>query len=899
MKTNHTTRLGPDPYFIHVCGTALVEHLLRLFRSTHLFSQEHQELARDFRRKSSLPSKVISHLLAFEDYERARDKAAQVSATLRRWMEEARGEGQRLASEVREEQNALSGLARTSQDLGDSAMPADALRSLRRRLQEVGVSVGREEADLLFVRECRAAIEARHGEVGARAQGLTTLLDEVRNLAPAKHRVAELAARFEQLQAERRSAEEALTAAEKIQAEAQVHADQAQARQTAARERTALLNWAVGTRPRYADLGRQEATSAIELEEKSAALRELRELETAAAEDLRRDEKAAAEAEVLLRTKQKTVAQLGRMVESVHAWRTDRERLVVLKEEQDECEATLSTCRSQEQEVLSNSSQNQARRQQLEHDLAETERDQSELALLLARLEPYLRGSNCPLCGHQHESVEALRLRVRAGRSKDKTPDARIRLERLQEIEQQLTRRLVVLRQEMRERYEHLQHLGRDHAEAQERARTFEDNAVAFALPTDEPPPLTQEAARRLVRAKADAGAAERSSLTAREHSKAARASLEAIQGRLEMVQQAVNMTEERLERVRSDTARLSVDPRAAQVSLDAEPEELGEFAERHANDCEGIDSAVSTALELLRKSNETVETRRPRTVSLANTVETISMELSAQKRSVLDTQGRLAKFGFAEDVDEAAVLAVLKEETKLHSQLAELRDFADSVEVSIDTATTAAAVRQQVQRVRHRQRELEEAGERTSKFKSWLCRFEDLAESVSATQQAEISKFMKMYGPTASMVQQRLRPVYGFHGLSTRSQKSSIQVRAKRGDETLRPTDYFSQSQQQTLLLGLFLTARISQTWSSLATVLLDDPITHFDDLNTYSFLDMLSGLMTGEAGPQQFILSTADRNVFHLARSKFRHLGKDARFYEFAAIGPSGPIVAEVPPT
>ena len=98
--------------------------------------------------------------------------------------------------------------------------------------------------------------------------------------------------------------------------------------------------------------------------------------------------------------------------------------------------------------------------------------------------------------------------------------------------------------------------------------------------------------------------------------------------------------------------------------------------------------------------------------------------------------------------------------------------------------------------------------------------------------------------------------------------------------------------------LLGLFLTARVSQTWSSLATVFLDDPITHFDDLNTYSFLDMLFGLMTGGAEPQQFILSTADRNVFHLARSKFRYLGEDARFYEFSAIGDGGPVVGEVRP-
>ena len=36
-------------------------------------------------------------------------------------------------------------------------------------------------------------------------------------------------------------------------------------------------------------------------------------------------------------------------------------------------------------------------------------------------------------------------------------------------------------------------------------------------------------------------------------------------------------------------------------------------------------------------------------------------------------------------------------------------------------------------------------------------------------------------------------------------SEKSKIRVRVKRQGEELRPTDYFSQSQQQTLLLGLF----------------------------------------------------------------------------------------------
>ena len=99
--------------------------------------------------------------------------------------------------------------------------------------------------------------------------------------------------------------------------------------------------------------------------------------------------------------------------------------------------------------------------------------------------------------------------------------------------------------------------------------------------------------------------------------------------------------------------------------------------------------------------------------------------------------------------------------------------------------------------------------------------------------------------------------------------------MRVKRQGEELRPTDYFSQSQQQTLLLGLFLTACISQTWSSLSPVFLDDPVTHFDDLNTYAFLDLILGLIESDVGKRQFVISTCDEKLLQQARYKFRHLG------------------------
>ena len=109
-----------------------------------------------------------------------------------------------------------------------------------------------------------------------------------------------------------------------------------------------------------------------------------------------------------------------------------------------------------------------------------------------------------------------------------------------------------------------------------------------------------------------------------------------------------------------------------------------------------------------------------------------------------------------------------------------------------------------------------------------------------------------------------------------------------------LRPTDYFSQSQQQTLLLGLFLTAAVSQTWSTMAPIFLDDPVTHFDDLNTYAFLDLIDGLLNDrEAGGRQFVISTCDGKLVQLAQRKFAYRKDRARFHTFKGITDEVPIV------
>ena len=220
------------------------------------------------------------------------------------------------------------------------------------------------------------------------------------------------------------------------------------------------------------------------------------------------------------------------------------------------------------------------------------------------------------------------------------------------------------------------------------------------------------------------------------------------------------------------------------------------------------------------------------------------------------------------------------------------------SLELAIDTATTAAALRHQRQVIRQQERAIERAKQTVQLHLPWLKYFDQLSDMVSSQQHEAIDNFTREYGPRTSVIQRRLRAVYGFDEIDIRSYESTIRVRVKRASEELRPSNYFSNSQQQTLLLGLFLTACISQTWSTLPAVFFDDPVTHFDDLNTYAFLDLILGLLDSESEPRQFIISTCDEKILHLARQKFRQLGKDARFYAFSAIDADGPAVEELTP-
>ena len=61
-----------------VPATERVEHLVSLFRASHFFGQEQQELTKDFQEDCCLPADIMSRMLALEDYANAVSKTDKV-----------------------------------------------------------------------------------------------------------------------------------------------------------------------------------------------------------------------------------------------------------------------------------------------------------------------------------------------------------------------------------------------------------------------------------------------------------------------------------------------------------------------------------------------------------------------------------------------------------------------------------------------------------------------------------------------------------------------------------------------------------------------------------------------------------------------------------------------------
>lgn len=874
-------------------GADRVDSLVDLFRATHLFSQENQELTQDVASKCELSSELVSRMLAFEDYASGLKKAEEVLKLAGQEYSKATTEianAQQAIAHERKELERLEGLAA-------SDTSSAALDSRFAGLEEAISTAGFDISGIVSrdTRGMRAMLDtAAAGAVAWRAV-LSRAIEQVGTLGTLRGQLEPMRAQLTERQAKLQQAETHEKEASELLGTLSSQLAQLKTREQGFQFRRDWLTWAVSVQPEYEQLTSQAqslaaglATLSSQVSQQRATLEQAQATQREAAVSIQR-------AETAFKAASEKRARLQSVKDVAAAWEQAAPTLVEFLNAETQFQASIEALRRQFGEAQKAEHSQELLVAQAERELSEARSSDSRLKELISELRGHVDGPNCQLCGHDHGSTEGL---LAAIDQRMQHGDRVVQLSEVATTQRAVLQRLVGQRQALADRVKQeelrLAQTQTQRSQLERQRANYEAslNSAGLSL-TSETPQQMQNLNIKVhedeLNAATAVGSARQSLETAETVLASAQAAYQALEQQRWSAESALNNAQKRLNELLNEANRGSIN---LAIGLQALTD-----AERATEEQRVSMSAAAQSTNELVDSQKAVQAAAKTAVTAARTgYQQASQALTGHQTRIHSVLSELAAAKFDSAVSQEQLRQQMEVTMAREVTALGLRDRVAELEVAVDTAATSAAFASIRQRILANQALLQEATAQAQKIQPWLEYFTDVKKLLSAQQAFATDHFITEYGPRTAVIQQRLRPVYGFGEIEVSSKDSAIGIRVHRKGESLRPTDFFSQSQVQTLVLGLFLTACSSQTWSGFSSIMMDDPVTHFDDLNTYALLDLILGLQSSSDGERQFVISTCDEKLLQLARHKFRHLGSTARFYRFQAIGTDGPMVSEI---
>lgn len=871
-----------------------VDNMVALFRATHLFSQDSQELTRDVAEKCELPADIVSRMLAFEDYVSGLKKTEDVLKLSRQALTEARKQAQIARSSMDTERQELTRL----EGVATADTTPDALNARFTELEQAILTSGFNMSGISTrdTRALRALLESSATEaVSARAR-VSKALEHVTALRTLHEQLEPMRAQLEERKALAEQTEaSANEASARLGALTSEHA-QFKTQEQGEQNRRDWFTWATSVQPEYAQLTAQNQAHAENLSRLNQLLNQQRENQSNA---LSAKEDAAAALRRLdanLKAAEDAEVRVQQIKELAGLWAQAEPRLVAVQTLEAKLQGSPDAKRARLGETQQAVMTQEHLVTRVERELGSARINDTSLQKLIAELRTHIDGATCLLCGHDHGSQDALLAAIDRRMAQS---DLVVRLTETLATERTTLQAQVTARQALSDelsREEQQLHQAKTERDELERQRTAYSKAlssIGLSLSDDTAQQLAKKSIQVHEAAALAASAVQNAQLqlaTADATLTTAQDGYQALERERQASTSLLEGTTGRLNELLADANRGEVDLTA---SLSVLVEQLGDIEARLAQTSLSVKTA-STSLD----SQRALHTAAKATLAAART----SHQEAAQIWNTYNTNAQslaaaLTAAGVGSDTPDDQLHQQIQKATAREATAISLRDRVADIEVAVDTAATSAAFQNMRDRILANEKLVEQADERAKKVEPWVTYFEDITKLLGSQQAVATEHFIKQYGPRTAVIQQRLRPVYGFGEIEVSSKDSAIGIRVHRKGQELRPTDYFSQSQVQTLVLGLFLTACSSQTWSGFSSIMMDDPVTHFDDLNTYALLDLILGLQSSPEGARQFVISTCDEKMLQLARQKFRHLGTAAKFYKFSAIGAEGPMVTQIP--
>lgn len=874
-----------------------VENLVRLFRATHLFGQEYQSLTCDFRKESTLNEDIVSRMLALQDYVQAIEKTSQVTGDLQRQIREKNDRIANMDKDLLSKQVQMDELQKLSKSVEQPEVVARIAKEIAVRVAKAGIKVEDSAFNGNTTRGWRSLISAKITSLERRVSIVNQVETKYPEYEACKKRLAET---LVQLSQGTTSLDDVNGKIKEVQAK--LVSASALVERILIEEKPILderdnLNWLLAVGPKY-------VTLAEEVKKESLAYNDFADKVTTVTS---RVALLASQRESLLSTiqdkrtqsddLQRKVADLNQLQGEIGQWQSCVEQqkrtagdLQTSAVELADLEHDLNL---KQEECLT------AERYYTELGLRLTAMQgfHSELQQLLYKLEEHIVSNICPSCGARYDSKDELIERLRKSRGSESGElhrliqahsDAKSKYEQLEGSVSDLQNRVRGARQKRDKAVETLLDLRDRISQYQQRLSAFDIQATAE-------------------RAEEGVDAQKRSNLeTLRMRQRELDDLLsqvgcldnELLRVRSEQVSLLATMQEivARQEALKTQVATISQQALDRRVSISATQEavrnKLGELENLSQDKRKDLELAKATVVRVQDEASQ-LEMQRH---SLQSQVDQLSILRDSQTTCIDDLRKLVTEIGLIGDVDADKIQEVcsqfsqeLGKLNELHNDLSNLETVLNDAEMSVSTARISRERGDLGQAIQTEKQVL-------GKLDHWCVYFQTVRGHLEELRSRALQDYTKSYGPLSSVIQRRLRSVYGFGDVELRVHKGTIIVEVERqGHKGLSPSDYFSESQIQIAMLSLFLSANLTQNWSRFCPVLLDDPVEHFDDLNSYALLGLIKRLALRERYGRQFIISTCDERLYKLMRQQFSAIDGKVAYYRFSAIGERGPVVEQ----
>ncbi len=865
-----------------------------LFRATHLFGQDEQELLTEFRKSSVIPETFISEMLAIQDYAEGIGKTNAVSQLLKKKKTSLQSQEESLETEKQT-------LAKTivSEGEGEESPTQNALDKM---LADIRVRVSASQIDIALPEESVTP----HGLAdlidlaSARLEGTEERLKKsraVRNEIPVYKRAAEkivsdkgtlqlldeelesIATESTSLQKQRTdsNAKETLVKSSRIELERR------------RRELEAVKLWLAASEERKRQLKQMLQDIAkvnAEISVQKGALEGLKsELKTCDSE-----KETLAKRIAWCRAKQDSLVRLS---DGFGEYSAAKEELSDLQQKLREIEIRL---RQEDERVVKLREVMQiaeAERKQVAPDFERMTAEQAELDTLLDSIQSHISGCTCELCGTDFSSNEILLQRIRqhrSGRSRESVIASKYASLKAAEAD---------ARQKLAKSTASAENLSKSESDLQVRIESIKVRISDYL-----------KSAVNVLEVQTDN--VESSRITSQQEK--ANTELSELQKSIEQLDEQIAQLKSKQEVVAKKITELDERVKHLAATSDSLQEEVSREVARSKDVLEAeritdtqLDSTIVMIQEMIDESLQSLEQLRRNLEQIETTSKEIGsrLKVATERRELLNTElektqtthatlkSQLSNLQLPDDASEADKVILSTEAT-----VTDLRQIITDAKILL-SALQKMQARTRNQEVRD---QIQTLDTQIAEVNSQLVLVKKLADScmsmeslLKSERQASVANHIAAYGPLISNIQQRLRSVYGFGGvhLEARGGEAAVQVEWRNKDVHFRPTDFFSDSQKQILMLSVFLAGGLRQNWSGFAPVLLDDPVTHFDDLNAYGFVELLRGMISTEPKEWQFIVSTCEERLFSLMKKKFSRFEGGAIFYEFLGMSYDGPII------